>query len=135
MLTNVLDQLSQPFPPLKVGDELSCFGFLSFSIQVVKADLQISTQSAQFFTAFYKGFPDMGWATEDMVAEGDKVVVRCTWSGTQTGEWMGAAPTGKKYTQPCMVIYRIAAGKIAEAWTVNDAMKEVGAIASASPKK
>jgi len=80
-------------------------------------------QSAKFFTAFYKGFPDMGWAVEDMVAEGDKVVVRCTWSGTQTGEWMGAAPTGKKYTQPGMVIYRLDGVKITEAWVVNDAME------------
>ena len=81
-------------------------------------------QGAKFFTAFYKGFPDMGWAVEDTVAEGDKVGVRYTWSGTQTGEWMGAAATGKKYTQPGMVIYRLAGDKIAEAWAVNDVRKE-----------
>ena len=80
-------------------------------------------QGAQFFANFFKGFPDMTWAVDDMVAEDDKVVVRCTWSGTQQGEWMGAAPTGKKYVQPEMVIYRIAGSKITEAWTVNDVMK------------
>ncbi len=80
-------------------------------------------QAAQFFAAFYKGYPDMGWAVEDIVAEGDKVVVRSTWSGTQTGEWMGTAPTGKKYTQRSIAIYRIAGGKVVEGWAVNDAMK------------
>jgi predicted ester cyclase len=81
-------------------------------------------QSADFFTAFYRGFPDMKWAIQDVIAEGDKIVVRYTWTGTQTGEWMGKAPTGKKYRQPGMVIYRIAGGKIVEAWTFNDPMKE-----------
>jgi ketosteroid isomerase-like protein len=81
-------------------------------------------RAGRFFAAFFKAFPDMGWTVEDMVAEGDKVVVRSTWKGTQTGEWMGAAPTRKKYTQPSMAIYRIAGGRIVEGWAVNDVRKE-----------
>jgi predicted ester cyclase len=82
-------------------------------------------QSAYFFTAFYRGFPDMNWSVEDMVAEGDKVVVRYTWTGTQKGNWMGSAPNGKKYIQTGITIYRINKGKIVEGWTVNDPMKTV----------
>ena len=40
-------------------------------------------------------FPDFKATIEDMVAEGDKVVIRMTWKGTQKGEFMGVPPTGK----------------------------------------
>ncbi len=80
--------------------------------------------ASEFFRAFYKAFPDMGWKVEDMLAEGDKVVVRSTWTGTQTGEWMRAPATYKKYAQPSAAIYRIAGGKIVEGWAVNDVRRE-----------
>ena len=41
-------------------------------------------------------FPDFKATVEDILAEGDKVVVRQTWSGTQKGEWMGVPPTGRQ---------------------------------------
>ena len=83
-------------------------------------------QCTQFFIAYYKAFPDMTYTVEDMVAEGDKVVIRHTWGGTQKGEWMGAAATGKKFTQIGMTIYRLTGGKIVETWTVNEPMKQLG---------
>jgi predicted ester cyclase len=82
-------------------------------------------QSADFFTAFYRGFPDMKWAIQDVIAEGDRVVIRYSWTGTQKGNWMGSAPNGKKYIQTGITIYRIDKGKIVEGWTVNDPMKTV----------
>jgi C-1 hydroxylase len=73
-----------------------------------------------------KAFPDMQWTIEDMVAEGDKVVLRLTSQGTHLGEfhdWHGFGvlpPTGKAWTCSSIFIYRLADGRIAEGWGVND---------------
>jgi len=59
---------------------------------------------------------DVQSTTEDMIAEVDKVVVRWTWSGTHTGDYMGIAPTGKKLTITGISILHIVGGKIIEEW-------------------
>jgi steroid delta-isomerase-like uncharacterized protein len=41
------------------------------------------------------GFPDIHWVVEEMVAEGDKVVTRFTWTGTHRGEFLGVPATGR----------------------------------------
>jgi len=85
----------------------------------------------QFTTAVYKNIPDFNWTIEDMVAEGDKVVIRVILRGTHNGEFMGVAPTGKKFTQAGITIFRIAGGKIVEGWVINDTlglMQQLGAI-------
>ena len=51
---------------------------------------------------------------EEMIAEGDKVVVRGTWSGTHKGTFRGIAPTGKRWTIGVMIIYQLADGKIVD---------------------
>jgi predicted ester cyclase len=60
--------------------------------------------------------PDQQVTLEDVFAEGDKVAVRLSESGTHTGEWQGVPATGKKFTISALHIYRVADGKIAEAW-------------------
>jgi steroid delta-isomerase-like uncharacterized protein len=45
---------------------------------------------------FFKAFPDLKTVIDDVIAEGNKVVIRSTMSGTNTGEFMGMPPTGKK---------------------------------------
>lgn len=60
-------------------------------------------------------FPDFRFTVEDQLAEGDRVATRWTWQGTHSGEFMGAAPTGKvKITG--MTIHRLRNGKIQEGW-------------------
>ncbi len=44
-------------------------------------------------------FPDLHQSIEDVIAEGDKVVVRTTCTGTHVGEFMGIPPTGRQFTQ------------------------------------
>lgn len=85
----------------------------------------------QFTAAVHKNIPDFNWTIEDMVAEGDKVVIRVILRGTHNGEFMGVAPTGKKVSQTVISIYRIAGGKIIEGWAVMDTlglMQQLGAI-------
>ena len=57
---------------------------------------------------------DIRAALEDVVAEGNKVAVRWTCSGTHKGEYMGIAPTGKQVTWTGMSSHRVEGGKIAE---------------------
>jgi predicted ester cyclase len=80
---------------------------------------------------FASAFPDSKVTTEDLVAEGDKVVERFTFRGTNTGSFMGAPPTGKHVTASGMSVFRIANGKIVEHWGENDAlgtMQQLGMI-------
>jgi predicted ester cyclase len=72
--------------------------------------------------AFASAFPDGQVTTVDLIAEGDKVVERFTFQGTNTGSFMGAPPTNKHVTSTGMSIYRIANGKIVEHWGENDAL-------------
>jgi predicted ester cyclase len=90
-------------------------------------------QYKQLSTALYKAFPDLDFIIEDIVAEGDKVVIRFIFRGTHKGEFMGIAPTEKKFTEAGITIFRITGRKVAEAWAVHDTfglMQQLGAIPS-----
>ena len=76
----------------------------------------------QFLTIFRSAFPDLEVAIDDMIAEGDKVVVRSTWSGTHKGELMGIPPTDKSVSFGVIDIIRIAGGKFVEHWGQTDEM-------------
>jgi len=72
--------------------------------------------------AYRATFSDGHTHVEDIIAEGDKVVVRWRGHGTHDGALMGAAPTGKEVTVTGINIYRIADGKIVEQWRAWDAL-------------
>ena len=85
----------------------------------------------QFETAFFKGFPDWIETIEDIIAEGDKVWVRFTGTGTHKGEWLGLAPTGKKMTLKAVQIWRLVDGKVVSKDSILDlldALKQLGVI-------
>jgi len=67
-------------------------------------------------------FPDGKTTTNDLIAEGDKVMERFTFAGTHKGEFMGIPATGRAITVTGMSIFRIADGKIVEHWGENDGM-------------
>ena len=67
-------------------------------------------------------FPDGKTTTDDLIAEGDKVVERFTFVGTHKGEFMGIPASGKQIRVTGISIFRIANGKIVEHWGENDAM-------------
>ena len=66
----------------------------------------------QFAKAFYSAFPDLSHRIEDVVAEGDRVVVRFALCGTHTGNFMGIPPTGREVAVPMALFCGIEAGKI-----------------------
>jgi len=68
----------------------------------------------QFLTMLIKGFPDSLMTIEDIIAEGDRVWVRIKVTGTNTGEFRGEAPTGRKFIYTDVHNFRIVNGKIIE---------------------
>jgi steroid delta-isomerase-like uncharacterized protein len=54
---------------------------------------------------------------EDMIAEGDRVAIRWSATGTHTGELLGIAATGKPIVTTAITIYRFRDGKVVEGWT------------------
>ena len=66
-------------------------------------------------TAFSQTF-----TIEDVIADGDRVVVRWTGSGKHVGEFMGIPPTGRSFTIAGIDIHRIEGGRMAEHWHVVD---------------
>ena len=67
-----------------------------------------------------QAFPDFRNHIDDLIAEGDRVVARLTYSGTHVGELFGISPTGKRVTYTGVAIFRIADGKIMDGWVLGD---------------
>jgi steroid delta-isomerase-like uncharacterized protein len=75
---------------------------------------------------FRAGFPDVASTIEEIIAEGDRVVVRATLSGTNTGEFMGRPPTGRPISVSAIDIFRIADGQVTDRWGVLDMQGLIG---------
>jgi len=65
---------------------------------------------------FQVGCPGYVLEPHDIIAEGNKVVVRFTFHGLHLGELMGFAPTGSKLTADGIIIYELEEGKIVSHW-------------------
>jgi steroid delta-isomerase-like uncharacterized protein len=85
----------------------------------------------QYLSMLLTAFPDLHVSIEDVIGEGDRVVVRCTLRGTHQGELMGIAPTGKQVAVTGIAIMLIAKGKPVEEWANTDTlgmMQQLGVI-------
>ena len=85
----------------------------------------------QLLAALINAFPDFHHNLEDVVAEGNKVAVRFTITGTHRGEFQGIPPTGKQVSIGGMDFLTIVDGKITEEWVSVDMMgwmQQLGAI-------
>lgn len=70
----------------------------------------------QLQESFLLSFPDQHVSIQRMIAEGDYVAARATYTGTQTGP-MGEFPaTGRTVEAPFMAMFRIEKGQVAELW-------------------
>ena len=64
--------------------------------------------------------PDARYEVDDMIAEGDKVVVRWRLLGTHKGNFLDISPTGRWVTLKGIAIYRLEDSKVKERWVVTD---------------
>ena len=71
---------------------------------------------------FRKGFPDISFSIEELIAVGDKTITRFVIRGTHEGEFMGIPTTGKKIEVSGIIISRIENGKWVEEWEEMDTL-------------
>ena len=69
-----------------------------------------------YFTQIRTGFPDIHVTLDDVIAEGDRVVVRSTWRGTYQGNRTGHPPTGQAAERTMIQIFRVVDGKLQDEW-------------------
>ena len=69
----------------------------------------------------FKAFPDFHYTIGDIIAEGDKVVVRAIWHGTHKNTYRNIEASGNRIDSVSEIIfYRLEKGKIVERWTQLD---------------
>ena len=65
-------------------------------------------------------FPDLHYTIHDLLADKDKVILRCSGTGTHFGPFRGIAATGKKITYTVILIWRFSGARLCEHWSVCD---------------
>ena len=73
-----------------------------------------------FARAFYAGFSDLHHVIEDVIATGDRVVVRFVLHGTHDGSLFGIPPTGRRAAIAAHVILHVAAGRVTRLFGIFD---------------
>jgi predicted ester cyclase len=99
-----------------------------FPEKFVRHDLNDSTDTwmtiadqQKRLSDLFQAFPDFYYTIGDIMEEGDKVVVRAVWHGTQKGSFMKIEPLGNRIDSVSEIIfYRLEKGKIVERWTQLD---------------
>ena len=74
----------------------------------------------KFYSDIRSALPDARYEVDDLIAEGDKVVVRWRLLGTHKGDFRGIAATGREIALKGIAIYRVEGGKLMERWVVTD---------------
>ncbi len=72
---------------------------------------------AEVVARYRAAIPDLHVEVEDVVAEGDRIATRETWTGTHRHDLPGAPATGRAFRLTRMHVFRVVDGRIAEEWT------------------
>jgi steroid delta-isomerase-like uncharacterized protein len=78
-------------------------------------------------------FPDLQVTIDEMIAEGDMVVARTTWTGTHRGNFQGIQPTGKQVNWSSVDIVHLRGGQFVNHFGLQDGLgllQQVGAISA-----
>ena len=84
-----------------------------------------------FLSGFLNAFPDARFTIDDMIAEGDQVATKKTFTGTHQEEFFGIPATGNRVTLTFVDIMRVKDGRITEHWLSMDQlsfMQQLGVI-------
>ena len=115
---------------MAVMDELYATDFVMHG-STESEDIHGLKNVKQSMREYLNAFPDLHYTLDDIIVEGDKVVVRCTVTGTHKGEFMGIRPTNKKVKVQAIAIDRVVGGKIVEEWGMYDTlglMQQLGVV-------
>ncbi len=83
-------------------------------------------ETRSIVSSLLTSYPDFQNTTDEIIAEGDLVVVRWTSSGTFQEELRGIVPTGETHTWTGINIFRIECGLIVESWSEVDRLAMLG---------
>jgi steroid delta-isomerase-like uncharacterized protein len=72
--------------------------------------------SKQFFGMLFQAFPDLRAEVHDVIAEGELVAARVTYSGSHEGEFIGIPATGRQARVSGVDFFRMQDGRQAEHW-------------------
>jgi steroid delta-isomerase-like uncharacterized protein len=100
----------------EAADQYFATDFRSHNPQILEGPEGIKV----FARRFAQGFADFRGDIQNIVAEGDKVVIWIRWHGTHTGSFAGVPPTGNKVEFETVEIFRVESDKLAEHWDVVD---------------
>jgi predicted ester cyclase len=80
------------------------------------ADQRLREMLTRGCLTYLEAFPDLHVSVDEVIAEGDRVFVRSTITGTHDGEFKGIAPTGRNVAAECAEVFRVADGKLVGYW-------------------
>jgi steroid delta-isomerase-like uncharacterized protein len=101
---------------LEVADEILSPDFVIHN-PVLPEDLRKGPQGTKrYASAIVAAVPDRRIEHHDVLSRGDKVIIRWTNSGTNTGPLFGNPATGKSIVATGFDLFRISNGKIMELW-------------------
>ena len=86
-------------------------------------------QLAEVFKNIGSAVPDLHWTIKDIQTLGNQIVVRGEATGTPTGEFWGAKPTGKSFKTMAIDVFTVKNGKLATAYHVENwmtALQQIG---------
>jgi steroid delta-isomerase-like uncharacterized protein len=105
---------------LEVADEIVAVDFVE--LDPLPGQRQGREGLKEVLGGMLAAFPDMHWVVEEMVAEGEKVVTRFTWTGTHRGTFLGIPATGKGVSVKGVVIDRLVGGLMTDSRILMDTM-------------
>ena len=115
---------------LDIWDEVCTADFINHDPGLPTPDADLTTVKHSI-RAMQTAFPDMSATEQDLIVDGDKVVVRRALRGTHQGDFMGIPPTGKPIDVSGVWLAHLTGGKIKEQWVYFDAMgmlRQIGAM-------
>jgi predicted ester cyclase len=101
---------------LEVADEILSPNFVLHNPTLPEELRKGPDGAKKYASAVIAAIPDRKLVNEDIFAKGDKVLLRWTISGTNTGPLFGNPPTGKPYVATGFDLFLISNGKIMEMW-------------------
>jgi steroid delta-isomerase-like uncharacterized protein len=73
-------------------------------------------------TSWIASFPDLHFSIEQMLSEGDRVVMQLLMEGTHQGAWLGIPASGKKMQIRMFTVHGVVQGKIVEDWVLVESL-------------
>jgi len=115
-----------------IADEILAPEFVVHALDPITPRLSAGPENMKKIMNLYvSAFPDVKFTLEDLIAEGDRVALRWSATGTHRAGLMGIAATGKQVTVTGTDIYRISGGKVRESWVHWDTLgfiQQLGAV-------